>query len=87
MNNKDLFNAIDKAAEEYVDKYAAEGMEDAGCERPVVLRPEKKPRSVRKIVLGAAACAAAGRYRLSTTNCRSVSPIRRMWSGISSKRS
>ncbi len=59
MNNKDLFNAIDKAAEEYVDKYAAEGMEDAGCERPVVLRPEKKPRSVRKIVLGAAACAAA----------------------------
>lgn len=55
MNNKDLFNAIDKAAEEY----AAEVWDNTECERPVILRAEKKPRSVKRIVLGTAACAAA----------------------------
>lgn len=55
MNNKDLFNAIDKAAEEYV----AEVWENTECERPIILRAEKKPRSVKRIVLSTAACAAA----------------------------
>ncbi len=55
MDSKDLFDAINIAAEDYVSDLPdnTEGL------RPVVLHADKKPRSVKRIVLGAAACAAA----------------------------
>lgn len=55
MNNKDLFNAINDAAEEF----APEVWESTESERPVILRAEKKPRSAKRIAIGAAACTAA----------------------------
>ncbi len=55
MNNKDLFNAINIAAEEYVSDIP----DSAEDERPVVFRTEKKPVSMAKrIVAATAACAA-----------------------------
>ena len=55
MNNKDLFNAINIAAEDYVSDIT----ESAEPERPVVIRTEKKPISpVKRFVAAAAACAA-----------------------------
>ncbi|MDE7230812.1 MAG: hypothetical protein K2N56_10070, partial [Oscillospiraceae bacterium] len=55
MNNKDLFNAINDAAEEF----APEVWESTESARPIILRAEKKPRSVKRIAIGAAACTAA----------------------------
>lgn len=55
MNNKDLFNAINIAAEEYISDIP----DSAEDERPVVIRTEKKPLSLAKrIVAATAACAA-----------------------------
>ncbi len=55
MDSKDLFDAINIAAEDYVSDLPdnTEGL------RPIVLHADKKPRSVKRIVFGAAACAAA----------------------------
>lgn len=57
MNNKDLFNAIDKAAEDY----SPELRELIEGERPMILRAEKrsKKKNVRGIMLGVGGAAAA----------------------------
>lgn len=57
MDNKDLFNAINKAGE----KYASEVWESTEAERPVILRAEKRsPKKIARNILGAAGiCAAA----------------------------
>lgn len=57
MNNKDLFNAIDKAAE----GFSPELLELIDGERPVILRAEKpsKKKTVRNIMLGVGGAAAA----------------------------
>ncbi len=55
MNNKDLFNAINDAAEEF----APEVWESTEGARPIILRAEKKPRSAKRIAVTAAACTAA----------------------------
>lgn len=57
MNNKDLFNAIDKAAEDF----QSEMREQIEGERPVILRAEKrsKKKTVRNIILGVGGAAAA----------------------------
>jgi len=55
MDSKDLFNAIDKAAEEFVPDL----LDSTDGVRPIVLHAEKKPLSLAKrIAAAAAACAA-----------------------------
>lgn len=57
MDNKDLFNAINDAAEEF----APEVWESTESERPVILRAEKRPAkgTVRGIMLGVGGAVAA----------------------------